>query len=180
VLGGSAQPVAALADDQWDVRPHPAWGAELAAGRGPLTAGFRWWRSGTTQALGLAGVPDPAVRTGSLEVVSRVQVAHWQSLGVSALASGGRLSLTWQPDHLTISTGGAPVTVTLDPIHRWVAGLGVGVGLPLARDWRGALEAERRVYSLDTAHRSGGSVEFAHERFGDWSARVALTRAWAW
>src|SRR5262245_374555 len=61
ILAGSAQPVSRLADYQWDVRPRAAWGAQALVSRGALAAGLRWWRSGTTQSLGLTGEPDPDV-----------------------------------------------------------------------------------------------------------------------
>lgn len=179
-LAGSAQPVGALADYQWDVRPHAAWGAEVLAGSGPWSAGVRGWRSGTTQGLGLAGVTDPAVHTTSLELVGRVHLASWRNVGLEALASGGRLAIAWDPGQLVVDTGGSPVTVTLSAVHEWVAGTGLTLGLPLGRDWKWSIETERRWYGLDTAHRDGASVTLARQTFGDWDARTALTRRWEW
>ncbi|MEQ1832309.1 MAG: hypothetical protein ABL977_04575 [Candidatus Eisenbacteria bacterium] len=181
VLAGSAQPVRALADYQWDVRPHAAWGAEVLAGSGPWSVGVRGWRSGTTQGLGLAGVPDPAVRTTSFELVSRARLARWRNVELEALASGGRLAVVWEPGQLLVDTGGgSPVTVTLSAVHEWVAGTGVTLGLPLGRDWKWSIETERRWYALDTAHRDGATVVLARPTFGDWDARTALTRRWDW
>jgi hypothetical protein len=180
LLGGSAQPVGQMADYQWDVRPHAAWGAQVLAGSGPWSAGARWWRGGTTQGLGLAGVGDPAVRTSSLELLARARVARWRNVELAATASGGRLAITWDPERLTVDAGGSPVTVTLSALHEWVAGAGVAVAVPLARGWTWGVEAERRVFALDTAHRSGGTVSLARETFGDWDARVALAHGWTW
>jgi hypothetical protein len=179
-LAGSAQPIAAMADYQWDVRPHVAWGAQFLAGMGPFAAGLRWWQGGTTQSVNLAGVADPAVRTGSVELVARARVARWRRLQLQAMASGGRLSIRYRPDRLVIDAGGTPLDVTLQPLHEWVAGAGAALELPLNDRWAVAFETERRLYALDTAHRSGSTVTFARETFGDWDARCALSRGWNW
>ena len=180
LLAGSAQPIAAMADYQWDVRPHAAWGAQLLAGTGPFAAGLRWWRGGTTQSVGLAGVSDPAVRTGSVELTARARVARWRDAQLLATASGGRLAITYHPDRLTVVTGGPPIEVAFTPVHEWVGGAGMALQLPLAGQWTWAVETERRMFALDTAHRSGSSVTLARETFGDWDARIALARAWNW
>jgi hypothetical protein len=180
LLAGSAQPVATMADYQWDVRPHAAWGAQLLAGTGPFAAGLRWWRGGTTQSLSLAGVTDPAVRTGSIELIARARVARWRDVQFLATASGGRLAITYHPDRVTVTTGGTPIEVALAPLHEWVGGAGLALQLPLAGHWSWGLETERRMFALDTAHRNGSAVTLARETFGDWDARVALTRAWNW
>ena len=180
-LVGSAQPVGALADYQWDVRPHAAWGARVLAVSGPWSAGVRWWRGGTTQGLGLAGVSDPSVRTNSLELLAHARVARWRNVELAATASGGRLAVSWDPERLTVDTGGGPpVTVTLSSLHEWVAGAGVALALPLGGGWTWGVETERRLFALDTAHRNGSTVSLARETFGDWDARVALTRGWDW
>ncbi len=180
LLAGSAQPVAAMADYQWDVRPHAAWGAQLLAGLGRFAAGLRGWQGGTTQSLGLAGVTDPNVRMSSLELVARARLAEWRGIALAATAAGGRLALRYSPDQVTVGTSGAPVEVTLSPVHEWVAGAGLALQAPLPGDWNWGLELERRVFALDTAHRNGSSIEYARETFGDWDARVAVTHAWNW
>ena len=180
LLAGSAQPIAGMADYQWDVRPHAAWGAEVLAGTGPFSTGVRWWRAGTTQGLGLVGVENPAVHTSSIELVTRARVAHWRVVQLLATASGGRLAITYQPDRLTVDAGGTPVEVALAPLHEWIGGAGLALSAPLAGGWTWGVETERRMFSLETAHRSGSSVTLARETFGDWSARAALSRAWDW
>jgi hypothetical protein len=180
VLGGSAQPVASLADYQWDVRPHAAWGAQALVGRGAWSGGVRVWRSGTTQALGLAGTPDPRVSTTSFDVVGRARVASWRGLECLGVATGGRLAIRYQPDHVTIDTGAGPVEVAFEPVWSWVAGAGLGLRAPLRGGWSLGLETERRVFALDTAHRSGAAVTNARDTFGDWHARLELARAWGW
>ena len=180
LLAGSAQPVAGMADYQWDIRPHAAWGAQLMAGRGPVATGLRWWRGGTTQVLGLAGVSDPGVRTGSIELLGQARLAHWRAAQLLATASGGRLAITYHPDRLTIVTGGTPVEVALAPLHEWVGGAGLAVHMPITGGWQWGFETERRMFSLDTAHRSGTAVTLARETFGDWDTRIAVARAWNW
>lgn len=181
LLAGSAQPVGAMADYQWDVRPHAAWGVQVLAGSGPFAAGARYWHGSTTQGLGgLAGVADPAVRTGSLELLARARVVRWRNVELAATASGGRLAMTWDPGQLTVETGGGPVTVDFVPLHEWVAGGGMAVTVPLGRGWTWGIETERRLFALDTAHRIGNTVSFERTTFGDWNVRAALARAWDW
>ncbi len=181
LLAGSAQPVGAMADYQWDVRPHAAWGVQVLAGSGLLAAGARYWRGGTTQGLGgLAGAADPAVRTGSLELLARARVVRWRNVDLAATASGGRLAMTWHPEQLTVDTGGSPVTVDFVPLHEWIAGGGIAVTVPVGRGWTWGVEIERRLFALDTAHRDGNTVSFERTTFGDWNVRAALARGWNW
>ena len=180
LLGGTAQPVSRLADYQWDVRPHAGWGAQALVGRGGWSLGPRLWRSGTTQALGLAGTPDPHVSTTSLELVTRARLARWRMVDCLALASGGRLAIRYQPDRLTLETGGGPVEVAFAPVDSWIAGAGLALQAPLAGGWTVGMETERRVFALDTAHRSGTAVTYARETLGDWQMRFELGRAWGW
>lgn len=180
VLAGGVQPVARMADYQWDLHPHAAWGGELLAGRGRLSAGVRFWHAGTTQSLAIAGVPDPAVHANSLELLTRMTVARGRWWRLSAFASAGRLSLTWTPDRVTVPSGGGPVEVAFTPVHEWVGGAGLGFGIPLTPGWETGFQMERRAYALDTAHRSGSNVVEAREWFGDWTARVSLARTWDW
>jgi hypothetical protein len=180
LLGGTSQPVSRLADYQWDVRPHAGWGAQVLVGRGGWSVGPRLWRSGTTQALGLAGMPDPRVSSTSLELVTRARLARWRTAECLALASGGRLAMRYQPDRLTLDTGGGTVELAFAPVDSWIAGAGVALRAPVAGGWTAGLEAERRVFTLDTAHRSGAGVTYARETFGDWHMRFELGRAWGW
>jgi hypothetical protein len=180
VLGGTAQPASKLADYQWDVRPHAGWGAQALVGRGGWSVGPRLWRSGTTQALGLPGTPDPRVSTTSLELVGHARLARWRAVDCLALASGGRLAIRYQPDRLTLDTGAGPVELAFEPVDSWIAGVGVALRAPLVGGWTVGMETERRMFALDTAHRSGSAVAFAHETFGDWQMRFELGRAWGW
>ena len=180
VLGGTAQPVSKLADYQWDVHPHAGWGAQALVGRGGWSVGPRLWRSGTTQALEAPGTPDPHVSTTSLELVARSRLARWRSVECVALASGGWLAIRYQPDRLTLDTGAGPIEVALGSVDTWIAGAGLALRAPVAGGWTVGMETERRVYALDTAHRSGTAVTYARETFGDWQMRFELGRAWGW
>jgi len=180
LLGGTAQPVSRLADYQWDVHPHAGWGAQALVGLGGWSVGPRYWRSGTTQALGISGTPDPRVHSTSYELVARTRVARWRTVECVALASGGRLAIRYQPDRLTLVTGGSPIELALGPVDSWIAGAGLALHAPVAGGWTVGMETERRVYALDTAHRSGTAVTYAHETFGDWHMRFELGRAWGW
>lgn len=178
ILGGTAQPVASLADYQWDVRPHMAWGAQAMAGVGPCAAGLRFWSSSTSQALGLTGQEDAAVRSTSLELVLRARLVDWRVLSLHALAAGGRMALRWDPEHVTVDAGGTPVEVELAPVHEWVGGGGLALETSFPRGFVAGLEGERRVFALDTAHRSGSGVVYERATFGEWAARFSLRRTW--
>ena len=180
VLGGTAQPVSKLADYQWDVHPHAGWGAQALVGRGGWSVGPRLWRSGTTQALEAPGTPDPHVSTTSLDLVARSRLARWRSVECVALDSGGWLAIRYQPDRLTLDTGAGPIEVALGSVDTWIAGAGLALRAPVAGGWTVGMETERRVYALDTAHRSGSAVTYARETFGDWQMRFELGRAWGW
>jgi hypothetical protein len=180
LLGGTAQPVSRLADYQWDVHPHAGWGMQALLGLGTWSVGPRLWRSGTTQALGLAGTPDPRVSDTSLELVTRARLARWQAVECEALATGGWLAIRYRPDRLTLETSGGPVAVAFAPVNTWTAGAGLALRAPLAEGWTVGMETERRVFTLDTAHRSGAGVTYARETFGDWHMRFELGRSWGW
>lgn len=180
VLAGSAQPDGQMADYQWDVRPHTAYGAELLAGRGRWAAGARLSAGGTTQALGLAGIPDARVHLTRIELITRARLARLWNVGLSATGSAGRLGLAYRPDHVTVDAGGTPVEVALAPIHTPVYGGGIAFEGPLTAGWAWGAAVERRWFALDTAHRSGSEVVFTRETFSDWDAHLALSHAWDW
>jgi hypothetical protein len=178
LLSGSSKPDGALADYQWSTSPRAAWGAQALAGRGPVAAGLRFWRSNTTQENPLpAGTFVSTVRWTSLELVTRARVASFLGLEVLGSASVGRLRLAYTPDRLTIDTGGSgPVEVLFDPIDEWIAGGGVAFTRAVAESWSAGLEIDRRVFRMNTAHRSGDTIEYRRDAFGDWSARLEF--AW--
>lgn len=181
VLTGSTQPDGALADYQWDTRPKVAWGAQALAGRGPVGAGLRVWSTATTQGLDLAGVVvSPTVRSTSLELVGRVRVASAWGTRLLATASGGRLHLAYHPDRVTIPAGGGgSIEASFAPVNEWISGFGAAVERPLGARWTVGVQAERRGWSLDTAHRSGAAIVNARESFGEWSARFEFARVFA-
>jgi hypothetical protein len=172
---GAAAPDPSLADYQWDVTPRAAWGAQALAGIGQGAFGVRWSRSETTQALGEgASVPSAAVSLEALEVVARLSLVRAATLGVYATGTAGRLRLGYDPERVTIDTGGGPVDVELVPVSTFAWGGGLGIEHPLGRKWTGALEVTRRHWSLETAHRNGAAIEYGKRGFGEWNARFVL------
>ena len=93
VLTGSTLPDKALADYQWDVAPHPAFGFQALAVPGPLEIGVRAWSTSTTQATGLAGTPPVSVRETSIEMVGRRRILGVAGVQWLAVASTGWLHL---------------------------------------------------------------------------------------
>jgi len=179
LLGGPALFDDHLADYRWSVTPRPSWGVQAMAGRGPWSTGVRLTRTGTTQLL---GIPDPSsaarVNATGLEWVGQARFATVAGFELMAAASGGRLHLGYDPDRVEFTPGGSgtPVTVELSPVDNWIGGAGFGARRPLAGRWTAALSIERRIFSMETAHRDGGAIVVERERFGDWNARVELAR----
>jgi hypothetical protein len=179
VLGGWSLPDRGLDDFAWDVSPHPSWGAQALATLGPAALGLRYTRSSTTQDLGAASsVASARVRSSALELVARGDLVGLEGFGggLYAVASAGRLHLGYDPDRVTMDTGSGPVDVELAPVGTWTYGGGLGVKRGLAAGWNVALETTHRRFELDTAHRNGGEVTYERRNFGEWSARVALSR----
>lgn len=177
MLGGSSKPDAGLADYQWETLPRAAWGAQALAGRGALSGGLRLWRSATTQRHALpAGDALSTVHWTSVEAVGRARLATVWGVGVHGSVSSGWLRLSYAPERMTIDAGGTPVEVVFAPIDAWIAGAGMAFTRPLAAGWTAGLEIDRRAFRMDTAHRSGGSIEYHRDTFGDWSARVEIAR----
>lgn len=176
ILSGSTLPDARLSDYQWDTRPQMTWGAQALVGNDRFSGGFRISTTGTTQNIGLPELPSAHVRANSFDLVGRGVVARGLGFDVLALASVGRMHLRYQPDHVVTDVGGVPTTVTFAPISEWSGGGGFGIEHRVAGAWAVGAAVERRLFGLDTAHRSGGSVVEGRESFGDWTARVEIAR----
>jgi hypothetical protein len=178
VLTGSTKPDGTLADYQWDTNPRAAWGAQALAGRGRFATGLRFWRTQTTQDIGLPGATSgPSVRWTSLELVGEGRLATLRGVHVLAMAGAGRMHLDYDPDQITFDPGtGTPVVVDFRPVDEWIFGGGVSMKRPLGGRWTLGLELDRRVFGLEAAHRKGGVIVIGRESFGDWSARLELAR----
>ena len=174
LLGGSTQPPAQMADYQWDTRPQAGCGAQALLGRGAWGGGLRLWSTATTQDLGVAGAAD--VRRTSLELVARRRLASLFGIECSAIAGGGLLFLSWDPDRVTVQTPGGPVDVGLEPVLEWIGGGGVALRRPVGGALIAGLEVDHRFFALDAAHREGASIVETRDSFGEWSARLEL--AW--
>jgi hypothetical protein len=179
VLSGSTKPDAALADYQWNTTPRGAWGAQALVGAGRFATGVRFWRTQTTQDIGLPGAPaGTTVRWTSGELVGQGRLATLWGNHVMAIASVGRLHLDSDPDRITIDPNGSvfPIVVDFKPVDEWIAGGGVSLKRALGPAWDLGLEFDHRVFGLETAHRNGDVIEVGRQSFGDWSARLEL--AW--
>jgi len=175
VLAGAALPDQHLADYQWEVTPQMAWGAEALVGRGAFAGGIRYWTSTTEQRLGVSGEAAD-VRTSSFELVGRGRFARLFGTDLLATASGGRVHLGYSPNEVTVSTGGGPVTVSLEPVDEWIGGGGLAVERSLGPAWSAGAGIESRFFSMETAHREGAGVVMGRETFGDLSARLQVAR----
>jgi len=180
VLSGSTVPDHALSNYQWSTSPHLGWGGQALLGFGRFATGARVWSTATDQAIGLPDEASARVRRTSLELVGHGRLARWGGAELSGIASVGWLHLGYQPDQVTISSGGSPVVVDLAPVNEWIAGGGLAIKRALASAWTLGLELDRRMFRLDTAHRDGNTIVERRETFGDWSARLELARLYSW
>jgi len=178
VVSGWVKPDSKLADYQWDTSPRWTLGGEALGGLGRVALGLRLLRSETTQTLGAFAAPGEAsVRSTTWELVGRVRLASLGRMDVLATAGGGLLHMGYAPDRIQVDAGtGALIAVELEPIDEWTASAGLAVERALAGRWVAGLGVEHRVFSMDTAHRSGAEIVSATESFHGWSARLGL--AW--
>jgi len=176
ILSGSTLPDGRLSQYQWDTRPQMAVGAQALAGAGRFSGGVRVWTTSTTQQLGLPEADNARVRSTSIDLVGRGVIARGLGFDLLALGSFGRLHLDYQPDHVTTTVSGYPTTITFAPIREWAGGGGLAVEHRVAGTWAVGAAVERRLFGLDTAHSSGGTVVEGRESFGDWTARLEIAR----
>jgi hypothetical protein len=180
VLSGTTLVDPHLGDYQWDTQPRPAFGAVAGISAGRFGADLRLWRSATVQRLDLPDGPvAPNVRSTSLEFIGRADLARWRGTKLAATAGAGRMHLGWQPDHLTVTSGGVTSEVALAPIDDWTGSAGVSIEREVAGPWTAGLSLDRTLFRLDTAHRSGSEVITRRESFGDWNVRLAFARTFA-
>lgn len=178
LIAGTTRFDSRLADRQWDTTPRLDWGAEALAGAGGFAGGVRLWRSGTEQTVDPTAAEQPAVSVTTLELVGRRRVAEVWGARVWGDVSGGWLRVAYDPDRVTLDAGGTPVVVELKAVDTWSAGAAIAIERDLAGGWSAAFQAGRRWFPMETAHRSGSTIEYGTETFGDWTARVALARRW--
>jgi hypothetical protein len=176
-LSGSTSWDGTLANYQWDVRPQAAWGAVARGGRGRFGLGAGLWTTSTTQGLGAPGLPvTPRVRATNWELTGEARVLDIAGLPLLATASGGRLHLGYDPEHVSVDPGtGTPIDIDFRPIDEWTGGFGLATRHALRGPWMAGLAVEREVFALDAAHRSGNTVTAGREAFGNWSARLELS-----
>jgi hypothetical protein len=178
LLAGTTQIDPRLADYQWDTTLRPAWGVQALAGTHRLATGVRLWRTESRQTLDPTAGRDAHVGATTGEVVGRVRLTGVLGTAVWGDMSGGWMRVAYDPNQTTIDAGGTQVVVDLAPIDTWTAGLGLAMERGLPGGWSAGLEAGHRWFELDAAHRNGSTIETRRERFGDWTARVALARRW--
>lgn len=177
VASGSTRFDSHLGDYQWDLAPHPAWGAQAGAGLGRFGVSLRGWSAISSQHLDAsASVPNPRVRVTTVDVAGETRVASRFGTALLARASAGRVAIGYAPGSVTLDTGAGITTVQLDPVHAWSWGGGAALRHAVAPNWIATLAVERQSFSFDTAHRTGPSVTLAREAFGNWNGRLELAR----
>lgn len=177
VSGGTTKFDPHFGDYQWSLSPHPAWGAQAGAGLGRYGLSLRVWTASSTQQLDAsASSAEARVRTTTFDLAGDVRLVGFGGTSLLARASGGRVAIGYDPDHVTIDTGSGVADVELSPVHAWSWGAGAAVRQAVTQRWTATLAVERQVFAFDTAHRNGSSVELAREAFGNWNGRLELAR----
>ena len=175
ISGGTTRFDTHLADYQWNLTPRPAWGVQVGASLGRLGLALRASTSSATQHVD-ASVADPVVRVTTIDLAGECEAARPLGFALLARTSGGRVALTYSPDHAELATGSGTTNVELAPVHAWSWGVGAAVRRELASRWSATLAFERQAFAFDTAHRTGSSVTLAREGFGNWNGRFELAR----
>lgn len=175
VSGGTTRFDTHLADYQWNLSARPAWGAQAGASLGRLGLALRAYQSSATQHVDVS-VPDPTVRVTTVDLAGEFEVVRSLGFALLGRASGGRVALTYAPDHVELATGSGTLSVELAPVHAWSWGIGTAVRRDLASHWSVTLAMEHQAFAFDTAHRTGSSVTVERESFGNWNGRFELAR----
>ncbi len=167
-----------LGDYRWDVTPQAVFGLQGMFIRDRFGIGVRAWRSTTTQGTGLLGESaSPRVQLTGFELVAEPRLASRWGTHLFAIASGGLVHIGYSPDRLVIDDlGPEPITVDLEPIDEWQAGLGLAVRRALPWRTTVGLAVERSMFRLDTVHRVDDEVIEDRETFGNWTVRFELSQ----
>jgi len=180
-LGGASAWDPKLDDYQWSVGPSAAYGAQTLVGVGRWAGGVRLWRSRSSQQIDPnSSATEATVHATSLELVGRARLASRSRTALSLELTGGWLRLSYAPDHAQVATGSGTVDVEFRPVDTWVAGAGLAFEQSLAGAWSLGFGVNQRLFSLETAHRNGNSIELGREQFLDWSARLEVAKHWGW
>ncbi len=170
-----------LANYRWDTQPAFQSGAQMVFYRGPLGAGVRLWRTHTTQATGIPGETQvPEVSLTGVEISGQARILRYSGLELWSSAHGGWLLMDYNPDRLTVDTGGSPVTIVYDPVSEMDVGAGLQVRRDLSKDLALAVHGDWSSFALDTAHRVGNQVVYSRERFHTWHVRLEVSWLLGW
>jgi len=162
-----------LSNYRWDTRPAIQTGLQTTLYRGRVGAGIRLWRTHTTQSTGIPGTTDaPRVNLTGVDVVGAVRALSYRGVELWGSGHGGLLHLGYDPDQLTVNTGGIPITVDYKPITEWDFGVGIEIRREMTRQMALSLQGDWSSFALDTARRVGAQIVESRERFYGWSLRL--------
>jgi hypothetical protein len=168
-----------LRDFSWDTSARPVWGTSAGVRSGRFAGGGRVWRGSTSQDVGTPSSPRSVdVALTGFEGIGEARMARF--LGIRALATGsiGLVRMNWSPGSIDLDTGiGEPVAVSFEPVSEATFGLGLALRREVPGGFELAAGLERSWFGLDTAHRRGTEIVNERETFGNWTARVELSRS---
>lgn len=177
--GGAFALDSSLRDFRFDPSASPLYGVHAFATAGRFEPGVRVWRSSSRQDPGIPG--DDTQLDVSLTVVEAtvaVRLARIAGFRLLANGSAGTLSMSWTPAELEVDLGLAePTVVEFSRVSETIWGAGVTVRRSVLAGFDVAVGADRTWFQLDTAHRRGDEIVTSRDTFGNWTARVELSRS---
>ena len=177
--GGAFALDSSLNDFRFDTNLAPLYGVHAFANVGRLAPGVRVWRSSSQQDTGIPG--DDTQLDVSLTVVeatAAVRLAKIAGFRLLASGSAGTLSMSWTPAELEVDLGLAePTVVEFSRVSETIWGAGVTVRRSVLAGFDVAVGADRTWFQLDTAHRRGNEIVTSRDTFGNWTARLELSRS---
>jgi hypothetical protein len=178
-FGGAVSLDSRLSDYRWDTDVRPAWGLAGFASLGRVEPGVRVWRASTAQGTGIPGDETALdVSLTGFEATAAVRLAGVAGFRLLGTGSAGLLRIGWSPSSLAIDAGGGgPITVRFDPVTEPVFGAGLAVRRGVGAGFELGVGLERSWFRLDTAHRAGTAIVEDRETFGNWTARLVLSRS---
>ncbi len=176
-VAGGVQPDPALAAQRWSASVRPALGAELNAGWHRLETGVRITTWSARQGIVLPGVETSVgVRALNVDAMLRLRTLSLSRFHLLASLHAGHLQLDYDPETLTLPTGGG-AEATFHDIGTWVAGAGLALEARFGNGSVVGLEGDHTAFSLDTTSRDGDAVVTRREPYGSWSLwlRIGFT-----
>lgn len=177
--GGALALDSSLRDFRFETNTSPLYGLHAFVNFGRLVPGVRVWRSSSQQNTGIPGDDTQLdVSLTAVEATAAVRLAKIAGFRLLANGSAGTISMSWTPAELEVDLGLAePTVVEFSRVSETIWGAGITVRRSVLAGFDVAVGADRTWFQLDTAHRRGNEIVTSRDTFGNWTARVELSRS---